>query len=188
MNKYIVIAIFGKSGAGKTFIQSYLCSTNHRSTNKIISCTTRPKRDLETNNFAYHFLTEEDFKQQVKENHFLETTEFNNWYYGTRYDDLKQDKINIGVFNIEGIQALKNNPNIELYTVEAVCSDKTRLQRCLARELHPDCQEICRRYLSELNIEHIQADYIINTDTNWQYEDTVSTLIDQLWTKLTNSN
>ena len=42
MNKIIVVALFGQSAAGKDTIQNWIVS-NIPNTNKIISCTTRPK-------------------------------------------------------------------------------------------------------------------------------------------------
>ena len=47
MSKIKVVALFGKSGAGKDTIQRYLIDTYPNDTKSIVSCTTRPKRDYE---------------------------------------------------------------------------------------------------------------------------------------------
>jgi hypothetical protein len=59
----------------------------------------------------------------------LEATCFNNWFYGTSYDSLRLNKLNIGVFNPDGVRALLDNPNIKLKVIRVVCPDKIRLLR-----------------------------------------------------------
>ena len=56
MKKIKIIAIAGKSGAGKDSILSSAIKLNPQ-LNPIISCTTRPKRDNETEGKDYHYLT-----------------------------------------------------------------------------------------------------------------------------------
>ena len=82
MDKYKVIALFGKSGAGKDTIQKWIVS-NIPDINGIISCTTRPKRDYEEEGKDYFFLTNEDFAEKVLDGSMLEATEFRDWFYGT---------------------------------------------------------------------------------------------------------
>ena len=48
MEKIKLLALFGESSAGKDSIQHWLTSTL-KNTHKIISYTTRPKRDYEKN-------------------------------------------------------------------------------------------------------------------------------------------
>lgn len=59
----------------------------------------------------------------------LESTVFNNWYYGTGYDSIDKDKINIGVFNPAGIKQLLVHPEVDLKIVYVRAADKTRLLR-----------------------------------------------------------
>ena len=61
-NKYKILALFGKSGAGKDTIQKWL--TTNYNMNGIISCTTRPPRDYERDGIHYHFLSNEEFAQK----------------------------------------------------------------------------------------------------------------------------
>ena len=60
MNKYKLVALFGKSGAGKDTIQNWMVS-NLQDTHKLISYTTRPPRDNEIDNQDYHFISIEEF-------------------------------------------------------------------------------------------------------------------------------
>jgi len=59
----------------------------------------------------------------------LEATVFNNWCYGTSIRSLKNNKINIGVFNPEGVEILRDNQNINLTVIYIIADDKTRLLR-----------------------------------------------------------
>ena len=79
----------------------------------------------------------------------MEATEFNNWFYGTPINSLVKDKINIGVFNPAGVEALLEDSRLNVTVVRVNCSEKTRLMRCLSREENPNCEEICRRYFAD---------------------------------------
>ena len=79
----------------------------------------------------------------------LEYTVFNDWYYGTDYDALDENKINIGVFNPAGIKSLlkRSDCNVKVFWIST--SDKTRLLRQLNREENPNVKEIIRRYTTD---------------------------------------
>lgn len=149
MSKIKLLALFGESGVGKDTIQHWLVN-NLPNTHKIISCTTRPPRDYEKNGIDYYFLNANTFISKYLKNEILEFTIFNDWYYGTLKSDLKKDKINIGVFNIEGIHDLLEYFNeLEILPVRIQVDEKTRLLRSLNREKNPNCEEICRRFLTD---------------------------------------
>ena len=60
IDKYTIIAIMGKAGAGKdTLLKTLLHTAPFDTANPIISCTTRPIRDYEQDGVDYHFLTTE---------------------------------------------------------------------------------------------------------------------------------
>lgn len=145
MNKYKVVALAGKAGAGKDTIFQEILKLNPN-LNEIISCTTRPKRENEIDGKNYHFLTNIEFTKKILNNEMLEATVFNDWFYGTPLSSLDSNKINIGVFNPTGIEALSTNPNIELTSILINTSDKNRLLRQLNREENPNVDEIIRRY------------------------------------------
>jgi guanylate kinase len=147
--KYI-IALVGKAGAGKDAIMHRLCQA-HPDWNMIVSCTTRPKREGEVEGINYYYLTNEEFAQKVLNGDMLEATYFNNWHYGTMASSLK-DGINIGVFNPEGYDCLKEigpSDNIKVIGFYITCDDKTRLLRQLNRENDPNVGEIIRRFSAD---------------------------------------
>lgn len=148
--KYKILALFGKSGSGKDAIFKYL-SRNYN-VNPIISYTSRPKREREQDGIDYHFITVDDFITKICNGSLLEFTKFNNWYYGTGIETLDASRLNIGVFNLEGIRTLLKNSdklNVKVYPYYIKCNDKTRMLRALNRENNPDCLEICRRFIED---------------------------------------
>lgn len=165
-NKYKILALFGKSGAGKDTVQKQLIKASP-TWNGIISCTTRPKRDYEKNGVDYYFLSLEEFTQKVLNMSMLEATEFNNWFYGTTLDALKKNTVNIGVFNIKGIECLLQDPRLEVIPVYIYCEDRIRLIRNLNREQEPNCKEICRRFLAdERDFSNIDFTYFTFDNNN----------------------
>jgi guanylate kinase len=149
MDKYKVLALFGESASGKDTCLNQIVEDFPIKTHKIISCTTRPKREKEINAKDYFFVSEEDFAKKLLDGTLIEATRFRDWFYGTPKDGLDKDKINIGVFNIEGIRCMMEEPEIDLRALYIKASDKTRLLRALQREQDPDCEEICRRFQTD---------------------------------------
>ena len=148
-SKYQVLALIGKSGAGKDTILKSTCHSHPLIFNPIVSCTTRPIRDLEVPGEDYHFISEIEFTDKVLRGEMLEATEFRGWFYGTPVNSLAHDKINIGIFSPAAVEALIDDPRLHVVVVEISCSDKLRLTRSLMREVNPDCREICRRYFAD---------------------------------------
>lgn len=162
---YKLLAIIGESGTGKDTILKKIVHDSilyhNINFNEIVSYTSRPKRENEVNGINYNFISEEEFKNLIDDDTMLEFTVFNNWYYGTALSGLKEDKINIGVFNPEGIKNLLQYEAIDMRVVRLCASEKTRLLRQLNREEHPNVQEIIRRFgtdnkdFSNLDFEYI---------------------------------
>lgn len=167
MNKYKVIAICGKSAAGKDTLLQQIIEQNP-SLHEIVSCTTRPPREGEVEGKSYFFLTEEQFIEKTKQRKMLETSKFRDWLYGTSLDGLDLNKINVGVFNPEGIRSLMQDDKVHLYVVLVQASDKVRLMRSLMRESNPNVDEIVRRYLAdkadfEVFSSFYEPEYIVDT-------------------------
>lgn len=152
---YNVIALMGKAGSGKDAILHELIRLRPNA-NEMISCTTRPIREGEAHGVNYFFMTPEEFGARVLNGEMLECTEFNNWFYGTSYEALRSDCINIGVFNPTGVESMMHYPDINVKVFYITASDKTRLLRQLNREEHPDVKEIIRRYhADEIDFEDL---------------------------------
>ena len=148
MEKYKVVAILGKSAAGKDTIQNWLVNTD-ANIKKIVSCTTRPKRDYEEDGKDYYFISVEEFTYKLLEGSMLEAVSFKDNFYGSCLSELDKNKINIAVFELNGIYALLEDPRIDLMCIYIDVDDKVRLLRALKREQNPDCLKICERFLEE---------------------------------------
>lgn len=110
-----IIIISGPSGAGK----SSLCDRLFKQLDNIyfsVSSTTRTKRDGEIDGVHYHFISQEDFENGIKNNLFLEWAKVHNNYYGTQKiqvdNALKDGKIVLFDVDIQGQESIKKNyPN-----------------------------------------------------------------------------
>lgn len=147
MSKIKIIAICGKAGSGKDSILHQLKKSYD--VQEIISCTTRPMREGEQDGVNYFYLTNEQFADKLVNNDMLEATVFNDWCYGTMKSSLSKNKWNVGVFNLQGIEILQENPQIDLKIFYIYTPDKLRLLRQLQREDDPNCHEIIRRFSAD---------------------------------------
>jgi guanylate kinase len=159
--KYQIIALVGEAGSGKdTLLKKILSRCPHL--HEIVSCTTRPPREGEVNGINYHFMSPEVFGDKVINGEMLEASCFNEWFYGTGYESLRSDCVNIGVFNPEGIESLLAHPGVAVDVYYIKATDKERLLRQLNREVNPDVQEIIRRFkadmidFEDLNFTHFE--------------------------------
>ena len=148
---YNIVALIGEAGSGKDTIMQEILRRCPKSFNEIISCTTRPMREGEAEGVNYFYLTPEEFARKTHNGEMLETSGFNNWFYGTSYDGLKTNITNIGVFNPTGIYSLLKKDDVNLIVYKIDCNSKTRLLRQLNRENNPDVDEIIRRYSTDKN-------------------------------------
>lgn len=146
-----IIALFGKSGAGKdSLLDNLMIGYPELNLHKIVADTSRPMREGEVNGKQYNFVTNREFDENISHNKILEYTVYNDyWYYGTNIDSLNEDKINIGIFNPASISKLMRMNNIQIIPIMIDANDKERLIRQLKREQSPNCHEICRRYLAD---------------------------------------
>ena len=175
MNNYKMIILVGKAGSGKDTILRELVKNNPY-LHEIVSCTTRPPREGEVDGVNYHFLSGEEFAEKVLNNEMLEATCFNDWFYGTGYQSLDENKINVGVFNPTGVESILAYKNIDAHIFFIDATDKNRLIRQLNREENPDVDEIIRRYKADmidfefLEFKHIELpnntkeDLLFNVD------------------------
>lgn len=82
MTKGLLLVISGPSGCGKGTICKKLLSRN-QNINFSISATTRKPRKGEANGINYFFVGEEEFKNMIKKDEFLEYASVHGNYYGT---------------------------------------------------------------------------------------------------------
>lgn len=174
MNRVKLIALMGKAGSGKDTILRKLVSLYPDKYHEVISCTTRPPREGEQDGVNYYFLSTEKFTQKILNGDMLEATAFNGWHYGTALSSLSMDKVNIGVFNPEGIRCLIEDSAIDFIIYYVQADDKERLLRQLNREKHPNVEEIVRRFSTDQKDFNYLEDIQYRTIDNNSLEDILS--------------
>jgi len=85
----VVLVLSGPSGAGKSSLINKIAS-DIGDYYFSISTTTRPMREGEVEGVHYHFVTEEEFKKDIDEEHFLEYAIVHGNYYGTSLKPVKE--------------------------------------------------------------------------------------------------
>lgn len=156
-----IVAIYGKSSSGKSSIKQAVMELRPEY-NNIIASTTRPPREGEKNGVDYFFYTDAQMADNICEGKMAECVIFNEWVYGTEYERILDDKINVGAWNPEGLETINDEGSFECLNIFIDAPGKTRLLRSLDREQNPDVDEIIRRYLAdEKDFRSIDVEYSI---------------------------
>lgn len=123
-----MLILVGPSASGKTSIGKIL--EDVYGIKKVVTYTTRDKRDGEVDGVDYHFLTKEDFLIKRNEHFFFETIEYNNNLYGTSIES-----INDNSYIILDPNGLKIYQNSQFKTISFFldCSKELRLKRMSIR-------------------------------------------------------
>ena len=88
-NKLIIIT--APSGAGKTSITSHLLKSFSDKLAFSVSATTRQKRGHEIDGVHYYFVTEDEFKEKIRQKEFAEwEMVYEGKYYGTLKSEMKR--------------------------------------------------------------------------------------------------
>ena len=108
-----MIILVGPSASGKTEIAKIL--TTKYGFKKFVTSTTRAPRVNEINGLDYNFLTEDTFIKMRNNNEFIETTFYNNNYYGTE-KKLIDDKT-VLIVESNGLIAFKLSQYKNIYSL-----------------------------------------------------------------------
>ena len=105
-----VIVISSPSGGGKGTVIAELLK-KQKNLWLSVSTTSRPQRANDIPGVTYNFVTKADFEKKIKEDYFLEYTEYVGNYYGTPKEPIKE-KLDQGIdvileIEIEGASNIK---------------------------------------------------------------------------------
>lgn len=99
--------LIGKTCAGKDLIAKNLAIKH--GFQRVVTYTTRPRRNGEKEGIDYHFITEDEFLEKINEGFFAEYRSYNasggKWYYGSSiesYESIKDDENYIVILNPDG--------------------------------------------------------------------------------------
>ncbi len=152
MKKLFVIS--GSSGVGKgTVIKEFL--RKHPDFRLSISCTTRGKREGEEHGVNYFFLTQEEFKNCIANNEFLEWAEFSGNHYGTKKafveECLNNDENLILEIDTKGALNVKNiMPEAELIFIAPPSIEELEAR---LRGRHTETEEAIQKRLASIKLE-----------------------------------
>ena len=168
-SKNFCIVLSSPSGAGKTSISKKLLQKDKKLALSI-SCTTRPIRKGEINKKDYTFISEEDFKKQIKKGKFLEKASVFGYRYGTlakTVSDFFKKKRDV-LFDIDwqGFQQLKQS-GMDVVGIFILPPNKKELIRRLKKRGRDTSEEMKKRMsLAQDEISHFpEYDYVVVNDS-----------------------
>ena len=161
-----ILILCGKAASGKDTLKRYIVEALELSGiefNNVVNTTTRPPREGEVDGVNYHFCSAEEMTKKILNDEMAEAVLFNDWVYGTENKALSEDKLNVGIFNLEGIEALRQNPNHNIFAVYLDVEDSVRLIRYLNREnmTKEKINEMFRRYKAD-EIDFVDVDDLVD--------------------------
>lgn len=165
-----IIVISAPSGAGKGTVIKELLKNDPQNRWLSVSATSREKRPNEQEGVNYYYITEEDFKNKIKNNYFLEYTNYAGNYYGTPKEYIKE-KINNGIdvileIEIEGAMNIKKLIPEAIFIFIMPPSLKELVKRLKGRGTESN-EKIMKRFheaYKEIN-EVTKYNYVVVNDT-----------------------
>jgi len=164
-----LFVISGSSGVGKgTVIKEFL--NKHPNFKLSISCTTRGKREGEIEGINYFFLSQEEFKECVENNEFLEWAEFSGNCYGTKkafVEKCLSQGENL-ILEIDTKGALNVKKLMPEATLIFIAPPSTEELEARLRGRHTETEEAIQKRLASIKSEIENSkhyDYIVVNDT-----------------------
>jgi len=169
-SKYDMVVFTAPSGAGKTTIVKHLLNKYKEEFGFSISATTRTKRNAETHGKDYYFLSNNEFKNHIKEGNFIEWEEvYQDQYYGTLKSEvdrlLKAGKKLLFDIEVKGAENLKAKYNDRCLVVFVKPpSFRALVQRLTDRktETAQSFEKRIKRIKKELLFEHSFDKVLLN--------------------------
>ena len=133
-----IIALGGFSGTGKDSLLNLLVDMDY---NPIISCTTRPIRENETDGVDYYFISKEEFLNKISNDELIEYRTYNTlidnkpdtWYYGPEKKEVHIDKSYIIILDLLGLKEFKEIYGDRIISIFISTPDNIREERAKER-------------------------------------------------------
>lgn len=124
--------LMGKSAVGKDTVQNELMK--NADFERVVTATTRSMREGEQDGVDYHFMSDEQFKEDAANDKFIEYTEFNGVSYGSPKSSVDLEKDMCIILEPEGVQSFIDVFGKEnLFVVSLELDDETRKERAIER-------------------------------------------------------
>ena len=168
-----IILITAPSGSGKTSIVKYLMK-KVPSLAFSVSATTRPPRDSEKEGKDYYFLSEEDFKEKMKNKEFLEwEMVYEGKYYGTLKSEMsriwKEGKVPVLDIDVQGAIHVQQQYPVNTITLFIQAPSFAELKRRL-QSRGSETEETLKTRLSKSAYEMSYKDQFENIIINENFD------------------
>lgn len=180
MNKRgAIIAISAPSGTGKTSIVKNIINEIPELVFSV-SATTRKKRENEENGVDYYFISEQEFREKIKNNEFVEWEKVYDYYYGTFKsvieENISKGKSVILEVDVKGALSIKKiYPEANLiYVIPPSHDELIRRLKNRRTENDKDIQKRLERAIMELSIKDKFDYFVVNKDLDKAILDTKS--------------
>jgi len=169
MREGIIFIISGPSGGGKTtLVQNALKLVDNLEFS--VSCTTRARREGETDGTDYRFVSQDEFRNMVKNGEFAEYAEVHGKSYGTplaEFERARKSGVDLILdIDVQGARQIREKYDSAVFCFVLPSSFRILKDRLIMRE-SDDKKEIERRLTAaRQEIEDIDYyDYIIVNDS-----------------------
>lgn len=156
-----MLVLLGPSASGKT--ESAKIMINRYPISRVVTATTREKRINEIDGFDYHFFSKETFEKLKKQGYFIETAQYNNYYYGTPKNELADDKFII--LEPQGLASMLELKPCPIVAIYLKTDESVRIERMKDRK--DKIKDIKKRIESDrhdFDLQRIQGlDLVIDT-------------------------
>ena len=164
-SKNIMVILSSPSGVGKTTLTKKI-QQKYQSFKISVSHTTRLPRSNEVDGVDYHFVSQDKFKELIKNQEFYEYAKIFENYYGTLKKNVDETIVkNDLIFDIDwqGTKQLSKFKNLQLVKIYLITSDKTELKKRLVKRNQNTEEEIKKRFKAfDEDVKHwSDYDYII---------------------------
>ena len=161
----ILLILSSPSGAGKTTLTKKI-QQKYQNFKISVSHTTRSPRDNEVEGVDYHFVSEEKFKDLIKNKKFYEYAKIFENYYGTLKENVDKTIKNFDIlFDIDwqGTKQLSKFKNLNLVKIFITTGEKKELKKRLIKRNQNSIEEIEKRFSSfDEDVKHWKDyDYVI---------------------------
>ena len=161
----IMIILSSPSGVGKTTLTKKI-QQKYQSFKISVSHTTRAPRSNEIDGVDYYFVSEDKFKELIKNNEFYEHAKIFENYYGTLKKAVDQNILDNDIlFDIDwqGTKQLSKFKNLNLIKIYLITHNKNELKNRLVARNQNSIDEIDKRFNSfDEDIKHWKDyDYVI---------------------------
>ena len=155
-----IFCLMGKSACGKDTLYKRIITDKSLSIQTLIPYTTRPPRSGERNGVEYFFLSEQEQLQLEQQGKIIELRAYQTVQGVWKYFTVNDHQINLAqndyliIGTLESYLKLQNYFGADsLVPLYMELDNEERMRRAITREQmqkNPDYEELCRRFLADL--------------------------------------